>query len=244
MRLGEPRSRPADEEALAVGDVEVGEHRQLLRALDTFGADQRTGARGEVDDGLEECGLRGLLVDPADEGAVHLEQVGADPHHPLESGVRLAHVVDGDPDAAAAQLVQAGREEADVLDGLVLGDLDLQPAQVVGQRLEQRGVAQRGRAEVHRQHGARWPRGTLLHRLQDGEHLEVIAVSELLREVEHRVDGQVGESRESGQRLVPRDEPGAEVQDGLEEDDRVARGQGVVEHDALGRRRHGQPGRR
>jgi len=27
VRLGQTRSRPADEEALAVGDVEVGEHR-------------------------------------------------------------------------------------------------------------------------------------------------------------------------------------------------------------------------
>ena len=243
-RLLEPRTGATDEVALPVGHVQVGEHRQLVAGLDALGADQGAGPGGEVHDGLEQRGLRRLPVDTGDQRPVHLEQVGADAHHPLQAGVGLAHVVDGDPDAALPEPVEPRGEDVDTLDLLVLGDLDLHAVQVVRQGLEQRGVAQRRRAEVDREDRSRRSAGTGPQRLEHRQHLEAVALPHPAREREDGVDGELRQRREPGEGLVAGDEARRQVQDRLEHDVGLAAAQGVPQPGVHGRGRDGRTRRR
>ena len=108
-------------------DVEVGEHGELVEALDALGADGRADVAGEAHERLDQRHARRVGVDVADQGPVELDDVGAHPHQLLEPGVAGAGVVDRDQRAALAQVGDRGRERVVVGDELVLGDLDHDP---------------------------------------------------------------------------------------------------------------------
>ena len=87
-------------------------------------------------------------MDPVDQRPVELDQVGAQAHELLESGVAGAHVVDRDPGAHGTQPRQGGLETSPLGHQLVLGDLDHDVGEVVGQGLPGLRRGQRRLAEV------------------------------------------------------------------------------------------------
>ena len=102
--LGPRRRGPGEPEPLSPLDVEVGDHRQLVEALDPLGADGRADVAGEAHERLDQRHPRRVVVDVADQRPVELDDVGAHPHQLLEAGVAGAGVVDRDLRAALAQV--------------------------------------------------------------------------------------------------------------------------------------------
>ena len=102
--LGPRRLGARKNVALAPLDVEVGEHGELVEALDALGADGRADVAGEAHERLDQRHPGGVAVDVVDQGAVELDDVRAHPHQLLEPRVAGAGVVDRDLRAALAQV--------------------------------------------------------------------------------------------------------------------------------------------
>ena len=75
----------------------------------------------------------GSSCDAGDERAVELDQVGREPHDVLEPGVAGAGVVDRDAPAARPHVGERGVEARVVGQQLVLGDLDHESVEALGQ---------------------------------------------------------------------------------------------------------------
>ena len=77
--------------------------------------------------------MTGSVVDAGGERAVELDDVGRQAHHVREPGVAGAGVVDGDPGAAPAQGGDRGVDGGIAGGELVLGDLDHDAVEPLGQ---------------------------------------------------------------------------------------------------------------
>ena len=150
-RFLETQGGTADQEALSLSHVQVGEGGQVPRGLHPLAANQRTGSSGVPDHRVDHCGLGWFPVDAGDQGSVQLQDVRPDLHHPLESGVSLADVVHGDTGTAAAEPGEHVDQSSSVGHDLVLGDLELQAGQVVRQDGPKLGCGQHRRTHVHRE---------------------------------------------------------------------------------------------
>jgi len=75
-----------------------------------------------------------VAVDAVHERAVELEDVGRDPDHLLQAGVAVAGVVERDPRPALAQQLELEVQRRLGEEQLVLGELDHDAGEVVGQR--------------------------------------------------------------------------------------------------------------
>ena len=172
---GRPRlARAAEQPALAEVDLGGAQHLELLGPLDALGDDARADLAGERH-GRAQHGLAGgVEVDVGDHAAAQLEEVGADLGDVLERREAGAGVVDGDQRAARDPRAQALLDAADVLDGVLLGELDHEPrGQAVGEPREAR-VPERVGRDVDEQQPARGRLAGLGHRGPAGD-LDVVA---------------------------------------------------------------------
>ena len=124
----------SDGVALAVGDVEVGEAFEL-RSVSTPSA-QTVGVdvARVADEGADQRGLDRVGVDAGGQRAVELDDVRLQAHDVGQAGVAGAGVVDGEARAAPAQVGERVGDRGVVGDELVLGDLDHEAVEAVGQR--------------------------------------------------------------------------------------------------------------
>ena len=130
--LGPRLGRAAEQPSLAVVDLGVAQHVELLRPLDALGDDPRAHLVGEGDGGAQHGLAAGVAVDAGDHAAAQLEEVGPDLGHVLERAEARAGVVDGDQRAAGDPRAQALAQQEDVLHGVLLGELDHQPGGQAG----------------------------------------------------------------------------------------------------------------
>lgn len=77
--------------------------------------------------------LGGVEVEALDERAVELDDLRAYAHHLLQPGIAATGVVDRDPRAAGAQARESRTQLLVLGDALVLGDLDDQAVQPLGE---------------------------------------------------------------------------------------------------------------
>ena len=99
-----PLTEAGEVEALAAADGEVHQARELVLGFDPLGHHGRADVAGEGDDRGGERLPHRVLVDPAHERAVELEDLGLDARDVPEGSEAGADVIDGDADA-----VQIGR---------------------------------------------------------------------------------------------------------------------------------------
>ena len=196
-------------------DVQVGEGDHVVEALDPLRADGRAGVAGEAHEGLHEGEAGGVGVDAVDQLAVQLHYVRPDPHHLPKAGVAGSRIIDRDQSAPLAQVGDQPREPVVLGDQLVLGDLDHQIGQVVGQRLRDRVGAERRGADVDREERPkRSPERR--QRRADRRGLQLWAKAAAVRLGEPRLGITLRRAREAGERLVRDDLPSRQGDDGLE----------------------------
>ena len=116
--------RPTQQVALAGGDPELADDRQLLAGLDALGDDRGAPARGELLQGPQDA-VRRVVEDAAlDQRQVDLDDVEVDLAEEPQAGVPGTHVVGGEPHPGPAAGGRVAAQLLQVLDLLALGELD------------------------------------------------------------------------------------------------------------------------
>src|SRR4051794_14973180 len=124
VRADAPELRAGEVETLAAADREVHQARELALALDALRDDDRADVAGERDDRGGQRLAHRVLVDPAHERAVELEDLRVHARHVAEGGEAGADVVDRDAHAMPTQAPERLVELGVVLHRLMLGELD------------------------------------------------------------------------------------------------------------------------
>ena len=189
---------------------------ELLVGLDPLRAQQRARARREGGEGLDQREPLGIVVDPAYEAAVELDDVRADAHDVLEARVARARVVERDLRAALAQVGEDPLQRLVVGRELLLGDLDHDPVEIPREGALHRVRGERARVEVQREPRAVGPPWHLDEALER-ERLQQRAEPAAARQVEPLVGPPAVLGREAREALVARDAPRREIDDRLED---------------------------
>ena len=113
-----------EEVALHVADAEVLEGVLLGEGFDAFGDELDVELAADLDDGADDDAAGEALVDVAGEGDVDLEDVGTEGGEEGEACESGAEVVDGDAQAALAEVLDGALELGGLADALLFGDFE------------------------------------------------------------------------------------------------------------------------
>ena len=205
IALGAVDARAADAEA-ALG---LADELEQLVVLDALGDDVRAGLGRERRDGGEHRAGARVGARLGHDGAVDLHEVRTGPAEHLQPGVADADVVERDPQAGGAQVLDAAQ------DGLrggadALGDLDDHAGRVelgAADRVGEPGVAVRVAVErlgrdVDEERGAGRQVLRALEGAADAERVELVHAARALRDVERlRGPGEAVLAGDAGERL-------------------------------------------
>nr|WP_242500816.1 hypothetical protein [Tropicimonas sp. IMCC6043] len=169
------RQRPFEKISLPEFAVQPRQHRVGFLGLDALRRDGQAERLGERDDPGHDLGLLRVVQKLHHEAPVDLQLVEGQLGQRREAGIPSAEIVQRDPDAEPAQLIDGLARIGEILDHRGLGDLDLQPArrkpglpQQVGNGCRQSGVAKLLRREVEGKVEPGWPgHGGLASTAQD-----------------------------------------------------------------------------
>ncbi len=151
---GGNRVGTAEKVALAEFDPEITNDQQFGFGLDAFGHQHRGEGLRETGQALQRLNLDSLVLQPADEVLVDLDDLGTQLRPQSQAGSTIAKVVQRKAQAAAAQ----GRRHLDqfgqIGDVLVFGDLDHQRRGRDFRRVERLHDARHGHPIHHVDNGA------------------------------------------------------------------------------------------
>ena len=122
------RGRPAQQVALAVGNVQVAQRAQVFVGFDALGHQCGAEHLGDALDGLQHLQLLGMDRDVAHEVLVDLHEVGLHLGPEAQARMAVAEVVQRQPGPAGVHGAQRAQQPGHVGDAFVLGDLDDQHA--------------------------------------------------------------------------------------------------------------------
>ena len=122
-QLGQWRRAPEKISLDALHTERLDGH-QLARRLDALGNDPGAGLGREAGQGADERMADGVVLQPADQTAVELDDVGAEGEHVAQAGEAGAGVVDRDAQAIRPQRREDTEQRGVVDDLRVLGELD------------------------------------------------------------------------------------------------------------------------
>src|SRR5690606_18307081 len=124
--------------------AELHEPFGLLLFFDALGDDIHAEPFAHGEYGADDMFRRPVVEKRGDEGAIYLQLVELEFSQPSERRLAGAEIVEGDPDAAAAQVFDDLFGRCRIGHQAGLGDLDLQPARVESGPVEDRQYVQAG----------------------------------------------------------------------------------------------------